>query len=381
MPRDQGVAARLCYVAAYAAVGASFPYLGVYYQDRGLDLSSIGLLTAVGAGAGLVAAPIWGALADRYAGSPLVIPIAALVSAVGAGGLALAEGPVGITVSLVMMSVAFAGIAPALDARALETIGNERNRYGRLRAWGSASFIVVVAATGALIERAGSASLFTVYIGALLLLALVALPLRGSAGGPRLPRLSAIGVVLRHPPVARFLPAVLLAWSAAMAINWYLSIHLLELGAPGELVGSAWAIGALVEVPIMTGYAWLAARVGGERLLVIGAAVFALRALALLLVRDPFLAAGTMLLHGIAFALVLVGGVTFVSRHAPTATAATAQGVLSATIFSVALMIGPAVGSWIAEQGGVSTLFAVAASASLLAVPALWLAVRPIGHS
>ena len=331
MPISPRAAARLSYVAAFGAVGAWYPYLAVFYQERGLDLSTIGLMTALGAAAGLVSAPIWGAIADRFAGSPLVIPIGALVTAMGATALALVDGVGPMAAALVLSSVAFAGIAPTLDARALETVASDRNRYGGLRAWGSGAFIVVVAFTGALIERAGVTSMFVVYVAALLVLAVVSLPLRGDASAPRLARLNAIGVVLRHPPLVRFLPAVLLVWSASMAINWYFSIHLLELGAPGELVGSAWAIGALVEIPIMAAYPWLAARVGSERLLVIGAAVFALRAVALSIVNDPFLAAATMALHGVAFALVLVGGVTFVSRRAPEATAATAQGILSAT--------------------------------------------------
>jgi MFS transporter, PPP family, 3-phenylpropionic acid transporter len=373
------VAAILSYVAAFGAVGAFIPYLSVFYQERGLDLGTIGLMTALGAAAGLVSAPIWGAVADRYAGSPLVIPVAALVTAAGAAALALVDGVPAMAVALVLSSVAFAGIAPTLDARALETVSGNRNRYGGIRAWGSGAFIVVVAFTGALIERAGITSMFVVYVAALLVLAVVSLPLKGDAGAPRLARLDAIGVVLRHAPLARFLPAVLLVWSAAMAINWYFSIHLIALGAPGELVGSAWAIGALVEIPIMAAYPWLAARVGSERLLIIGAAVFAVRAIALSLVSDPFLAAATMALHGVAFALVLVGGVTFVSRHAPEATAATAQGVLSATVFSIAMIVGPGIGSWVADQFGVPALFTLAWTASVLGIPVIWLATRPSG--
>ncbi len=376
MPSSPRIAARLSYVALFGAVGASFPYLSVYYQERGLDLPTIGLLTALGAAAALVAAPLWGAVADRYAGSPLVIPVAALVAAAGSAGLALAADLGPMTGFVVLMSVAFAGLAPTLDARALETVSSDRNRYGRLRAWGSASFIVVVAVTGALIERAGAASLFALYIPMMVVLAAVSLPLRGDPSAARLARLSAIGVVLRHPPVARFLPAVLLVWSASWLINWYFSLHLLELGAPGELVGSSWAIGAVVEIPIMAAYPWLSRRVGSERLLVIGAACFALRALALLVVGDPLLAAATMALHGAAFALVLVGGVTFVSRHAPEATAATAQGILSATVFSIAMMIGPSGGSWIVDAFGVPSLFSAALVLSALAIPLLWLAVR-----
>ncbi|HEX5038686.1 MAG TPA: MFS transporter [Candidatus Limnocylindria bacterium] len=370
------VAARLSYLALFAAVGASFPYLSVFFQDRGLDLGQIGLMTALGAAAGLVAAPVWGAIADRFAGSPFIISAASVVSAAGAVGLVLVDGIGPMVVALAILSVAFAGIAPTLDARALETVGNDRDRYGRIRAWGSASFIVAVFVTGAVIERAGVPSMFAIYVAALLALALASVPLRGSRSAATLPRLSGIGVVLRHGPIARFLPAALLVWSAAMSINWYFSIHLLDLGAPGELVGSAWAIGALVEIPVMSAYPSLAARIGGGRLLLLGGAAFALRVIVLAVVTDPVAAAATMALHGVAFALVLVGGVTYVSRHAPQATAATAQGILSATVFSVAMIIGPGVGSWVAESFGIAALFGVGIAASLAGVPALWWATR-----
>jgi PPP family 3-phenylpropionic acid transporter len=241
------IAARLAYVAMYAAVGASFPYLPVFFGLRGLELQTIGLLTSLTAAAGLVAAPLWGVVADRFAGSRLTLPGAALLAAVGAWATALAPDPVLIALAVAGTALAFSGIGPVLDARAIQAVRADRNRYGGMRAWGSASFIVVVWLTGAVIERAGPTSLFAIYVAALLTCAVVTIPLRGQQGAMRLPRLSGIGVVLRHPPVARFLLAVLLVWSASMAINWYFSIHLLNLGAPGELVGAAWAIGALVE--------------------------------------------------------------------------------------------------------------------------------------
>lgn len=369
------VAARLAYVALYGAIGASFPYLAVFYRSRGLDLATIGLLTSLSAVVGLVAAPLWGAMADRFAGSRPVLPVAATLAAVGGAALALAHGPIPIALAVVGMALAFSGLAPTLDARALETVRSQRDRYGGLRAWGSASFIVVVSVTGALIERADPSSLFVPYIGALLVLALVTIPLRGAVNELRLPRLTGIGVVLRHPPLARFLLAGLLVWSASMAINWYFSIHLLALGAPGELVGASWAIGALVEVPIMWAYPWLAARVGTERLLLMGAGAFALRALAVTVLGDPVLVAATMVLHGIGFGLVLVGGVTYVARHAPPAAAATAQGILSAFVFSLALIIGPSIGSFTAAAWGATAMFVLSTVAGLVAVPLLWLAI------
>lgn len=371
-------AARLGYLALYGAVGASFPYLSVFYASRGLGVETIGLLTSLAAVAGLVAAPLWGSAADRFAGSRALLPVAALIAALGATSLALVREPLLVAGAVAIMSLAFSGLAPTLDARALETVRHEQNRYGGLRAWGSASFIVVVWLTGALIERFGAASMFAVYVAMLLAFAAAAIRLRGDVSGIRLPRLAGIGLVLRHPVLARFLMAILLVWCASMGINWYLSVHLLEIGAPGELVGASWAIGALVEIPIMWAFPWLAARVGTERLLIIGAGAFVLRALAIALVTDPALVALTMILHGIGFGLMLVGGVTYVARHAPPAAAATAQGILSATVFSLALIIGPGLGALVAGAWGANAMFLSSAVVGSLAIALLWFAVaRP----
>ena len=370
------VAARLGYIALYAAVGASFPFLAVFYDSRGLSIGEIGLLIALAAAAGLVAAPLWGILADRLAGSRSILPFAALLAAGAGVTVAFLHGPLPIALAVIVMALAFAGLGPTLDASALATLGGDRDRWGGYRALGSASFIVAVVATGALIQRAGAASLFAVFVAALVLLAVVTLPLRGKADDARLSGLRGLGLVLRHPSLARFLPAVLIVFTASMSVNWYFSIHLLDLGAPGELVGSAWAIGAIVEIPIMWAYPWLTARFGAERLLILGAAAFAARVLVLVLTSDPLLATASMALHGIGFALVLVGGVTYVARHAPPATAATAQGVLSATVFSIAMIVGPAMGSGVAATAGVPAMFFVSLALSLVAIPVLWLGTR-----
>ena len=62
-----------------------------------------------------------------------------------------------------------------------------------------------------------------------------------------------------------------------MAINAFFSIHLVDIGAESALVGAAWAIGALVEIPVMLGYPWLGGRFGVERLLLVGASAFLVR--------------------------------------------------------------------------------------------------------
>jgi PPP family 3-phenylpropionic acid transporter len=375
------VAARVAYAMLFAAIGASFPYLPVYYRSVGLSLGEIGLLGSLAAAVGLLGAPLWGTLADRYPTSRLVLPTAASLAALAALGLALARQPVAIGAAVVAMSAGQAGIAPMLDARALDTVRDDHDRYGGLRVWGSIGFVVAVWGTGFLVERAGIASLFTVYVPLLVITALVAFLLRGASGAiAPLPRLSGIGLVLGEPRLRGFLLAAFAVWSASMAINAFLSIHLVDIGAPGELVGFAWALGAIFEVPIMWAYPALTARFGAGRLLVAGAAAFTLRALALPLLTDPVLVALTMLLHGAGFGLLLVGGVTYVSRRAPPGTAATAQGVLTAVVFSLPMIVGPGLGGIAAGAWGLPVMFAISAGIGLAAAILMRVAVaEPAG--
>jgi MFS transporter, PPP family, 3-phenylpropionic acid transporter len=283
--------------------------------------------------------------------------------------------PLAITVAA--LAAFMAGVAPILDASALEVTGGDRNRYSLLRVWGSASFIVSVLLVGWLIDQAGLGSMFAVLAATLLATGLIGLTFRGHAAiVAAVPQVAGIGAVLHSPVLAPFLLAILLVWSSNMAINAFFSIHLVEIGAGSALVGAAWAIGALVEIPVMLGYPRLGGRFGVERLLLVGASVFFLRALAVLILGDPLLATATMALHGVGFALVLVGGVVYVSRHAPEGTAATAQGVLGATVFGLAAIIGPGVGGELAAWLGLRGMFVVATAGCGAAVLALAWALR-----
>jgi PPP family 3-phenylpropionic acid transporter len=359
----------------FAAVGAAAPYLPVYYRSLGLTLDAIGLLAAVAALSALAAAPAWGLLADRFHRSRLVLPAACIAAAACAAALGLTSAPVVAALFAVLYALTFAGIGPILDARALETVADDQHRYGRLRVWGSASFVISTIVVGALIQATNVRSMFIVVVGALAATAIVAVGLRSLGSGKTMPRLTGLEAVLRNRLVMSFVAAVLVVWSASTAINGFLSIYLVDIGASETLVGMAWALGAAVEIPIMIAFPMLARRAGVGRLVLVGAGLLLLRAVAISVVRDPVLVVLTMALHGGGFALVLVGGVTYVARHAPRGAAATAQGVLSGVVFGLGPAIGPGIGGAIARELDLPGLFVVAAFASLAGLVGLIWAV------
>jgi PPP family 3-phenylpropionic acid transporter len=376
-----GVRARLGYIALYAAVGALYPYIPIYYRSLGLDLGEIGLLAAIFSAAGMVGSPLWGAAGDRLGRSPAVLLFPASLAAGAFGVLAFANGMWGVGIAAATASFAMSGVSPVLDARALETVREDRSRFGRLRVWGSISFIASALFVGWLTDWAGDRSLFIVLIPALVVTGIIGLGLRSQSPEPTLPRLGSLAAVFRSSVLMRFMAAALVVWSANSAINAFFSIHLVQIGAPPTLVGWAWAIGAAVEVPIMFAFPVLSRRVGLERLIVIGAALFVARAGAVALITDPLFSTFTMVAHGAAFGLMLVGCVAYVSRHAPSGAAAAAQGVLSAMIFGLAMIIGPEVGGVLAGRLGLSGMFLVAGLGSTAGVVGLaWLLAPAIGR-
>jgi PPP family 3-phenylpropionic acid transporter len=369
--------ATLAYVAAFAAIGAAFPYLPVHYRALGLDLAAIGALGALWAAASLVAAPAWGALTDRLPRSRVLLPAAALLSAAAALGLSQAHDLPAVAIGVAAVAGATSGVTPMLDARTLDILGDDRGQFGRIRAWGSISFIVSTVCVGLIMDRWGDDALFAVYVPMYVVTAVVALWL------PRSRRSSATGSlragasrVIRAPGMAVFLAAALLTWTSVVLINSFLSVRLVDLGAPAGLVGMAWVVGSIVEVPIMFAFPRLAARFGAHRLLLLGAVFFAVRGCLYVLADRPDLLVAGGMLEGAGFGLFFVASVGYVAELAPRGRIATAQGVHSAMAFGVAAVIGAALGGAIATAITIPGLFAVGAVASVISVGVLALALR-----
>lgn len=365
----------LAYIVYFGAVGAAFPYLPVFYRDLGLDLNAIGLIAALQAATQLVTAPIWGGLADRFPRSQLTLPAAAVFASAGGAVLVAATGLVGAIVGGVILFAGLAGIGPVLDARSLELLGADRGRYGQVRAWGSVAFVVSATIVGIVLDWKGPRAIFAIYLPALLLTAAVTafLPRRGK--GRSVSMLRGASTVLTAPGLAMFLVGVFLVWTALSGLNAFYSIRIVALGGGATLVGVAWAVGAIVEVPIMFGFARLSRRFGNERLLVFGAFAFVLRALLAALAQDPVALVAISVLEGLSFSCFFIGGVTYVARLAPTNLTATAQGMFAATT-GLATIGGSSVGGVVADAITIPGLFAAAAAIHLVAAGVIALAVR-----
>jgi PPP family 3-phenylpropionic acid transporter len=356
----------IAYLVYFAAIGAAFPYLPVFFRELGLTFAEIGVLAAIQAAISLVLAPVWGGLADRFPRTRLMLPLAAAVATVGAAVLLVAHDVPMVFVGSLILYGGLSGVGPTLDARTLETLGEDRrSRYGEVRAFGSLAFVLATVAVGFLLDARGARSLFWVYLPFLLATVLVTatIPRRGTTRSVNLLRgamefLTGSGMVL-------FLSGFVVIWSSLSAVTAFYSIQIVALGGSPGLVGIAWAFGAVIEVPYMYAFPRIAARFGTERLVVLGSIAFALRALLAAIVSDPVALVLIAPLEGLGFASVFVGGVTVIASRAPAGLGGTAQGLFSAST-GLAAIIGAAFGGALAALFGISGLFLVCGVVSLV---------------
>jgi MFS family permease len=374
----------IVYVVLFGCVGAYFPYIAVYFQSIGLGLELVGLLLGLGSAVALVAAPVWGAVADylRDVRGPLVV--GGIWSALAALLLAGAREPWAAVIGVVLLAAGFSGMGPMLDARTIELLGDDRDRYAWARSTGSASFIVISLAVGALLNQTGPSGLFLALaplLGLSSLTALLFLDGRRAAGrrlvgpGP----ISGLVAVVRDPTLGLFLLGSILVWTTVAAMTSFVSIHLIQLGGDAQLVGLFWALGAAVEVPLMLMFPAFSRRIGPAWLLVIGSLAFAARTAAIALAPSPILVVAAAPIGGIGFAFFYVGTVSYVAEAVPPSIRATAQGLFSGTAFNVGAIVGSVLAGQIGAALTLRGLFGVAAVGTILAALVVWRAVVSSG--
>jgi PPP family 3-phenylpropionic acid transporter len=382
----------IVYALLFGAVAAYAPYISVYLRSTGLDLETVGALVALQAAVSLVAAPAWGAIADRRGDVRGPVLVASLVAAAAAILLATVAGPLLMAGSIVLLATGMAGIIPMVDSRAVRLVGR-RDRFGRARAFGSAAFILIAFATGAAIGRFGPVGMFALYAPLLVATGVAAfalLRLPGDHGPGRSPEtrsrgggnvslstfsLTTIVEAIRQPIIGRFFVGSVIVWTAFATLQTFVSLRVIQLGGDATAVGATWSLGALVEIPLMFAFPNLARRFGVERLLMVGAVAFALRAAGVALVSSPWLVVAVSPLAGVAFAFFYVGTVTWVAGALPRHVQATAQGIFTGTAVSIGAIGGSIIGGVIAGAISLPALFAFAAVGHALGAIVVWQAI------
>jgi PPP family 3-phenylpropionic acid transporter len=323
-------------------MGVYYPFMSAWYRARGVSGVGIGILSALMPILSVLAPPAIGMVADAF----------------GLRGALLRASVIGGISSLALLTVAAAFCTPEpsfavlftcavvftffrnpmlhmADVIALENPGD----YGRVRLWGSIGFLACALLAGRYLPLSPAWPLPLVCtLGAFGVLA-ASFRLPGRA-----PKASVlVGAELRRLLDNRsfrwFLLTSGLGQAAHAGYDWCISLHLLDLGASGTQVGSAWALATAAEVVLMAFSGRLLAQRTLGFWLCLALAVGSARWLVLSLTHDVFWVLMTQPLHALSFALRWVCSLHAVREISGTGAMGTAQGVF-AGVFSLGSAAG-----------------------------------------
>lgn len=344
--------AKSIFFTFYAAASVLLPFLALYFEQRGLLGTQIGLLAAIPPVMTMIGASAWSGLADATRRHKLVFLLVIVGAAVSTIAIPLADDFVGLSLIIALQSFCFMPLIPLLDNTALEVLDKQSDRYGQIRLWGSIGWGIGAPLIGPLVERFGLHWSFYGHAILLLvgLLIAVRLPVaQQSNGGNFVTGLKRLLQDIRWP---LFLLIIFVAgFGDAIARN-YSFLYYKELGASNTLMGLSLTIGTISELVVLALSSLLLKRFGSQKLLILGASTQALRLLGWSFINDPYLALSLQLLNGLSFGALWMAGVAYAKEIAPPGLSAVAQGLLSGVYFGLASVVGALLGGLWYEQLG-----------------------------
>jgi PPP family 3-phenylpropionic acid transporter len=368
---------RALFALGGAATGAILPFFALWLASRGLSPSRIGVVLAVSALAGILAAPVWSHLADTRIGTVRALAAAAAGSA-AAGLLMLAVGPsyLPIVAVAVLLGVAQSPGPAFADTLALGTLGEGRlSEYGSVRVWTSIGWAVAVVAFGALFERVGLWLMMPAFAAATVLYVALALRFPRTVPPPRTAgsRLGSVGDAVRESPrLLPFLLGVLLVSTATQGAWSFVPLRIASFGGGPLIVGIAAGLAAVVEVPFLSASAWLGRRVSLRSLYVGGAMIYVASMLAWSVLSTAVAVAVVKIAAGAGFGLVYASLVVITGRLVPRRLRNTGQTLMQTASMSIAPVVGAAVGGLVYQGLGPAALFVGAAACAALGAAVVW---------
>jgi PPP family 3-phenylpropionic acid transporter len=347
--------------ALFAVVGVIMPYWPVYLESRGLTPTQIGLVLSSALWVKVIANPMIAQWADRRGERRRPMLLLCLVALAAYASFAFVDGFPGILFAGLFAGVAFAAIMP-LGENVVLTVTYERGLdYGRLRLWGSLTFIVTAQAAGSLLLPFGAEFILWAVL-ALVLLALAACAALPDVRPPQAERGQApLLRLLLQPTFGLFLIAASLIQASHAVLYGFGTLHWRAIGISDGMIGWLWAEGVIAEVVLFAVSGWLVTRVGVAGLLALGAGAGLIRWLAFGLSGDLSVLVVMQVLHAFTFGATHLGAMHFIARAAPPAWSASAQSMYTAVSGGIAMGGGTWLAGLLYQQAGAQAFFASAA--------------------
>jgi MFS transporter, PPP family, 3-phenylpropionic acid transporter len=347
------------YLTFYGANACLFPYWVLYYQSLGFTGTQIGLLSALSPLIFLAGAPFWTGIADTTRRHKLVMGATLLVSI----GLAIifpfARSIVPVLVMSMLISFIVSPANSFADSATLTMLGDQKAMYGRVRLGGTIGYGIAASIAGIVIEKYGLNWAFWLYAALMLVAFLVSRKFTFNQVRQKVSIKHGVHELFSNRRLVLFLAIAFVCGMALTSINMYFSAYMVELGIGESIIGVAFTIGTIAELPFLFFADRLLAKLKPHGMLILSMIATIVRLFLYATVTTKTGILVFQLINGITYASLWVAGVSYVNEIAPPGLSATAQGIFGATVFGFGSAAAGFLGAILLESIGGARMYAV----------------------
>jgi PPP family 3-phenylpropionic acid transporter len=388
------------YAALFLVIGCYLPYLPVWLKWRELDADQIAVLLAATLYTRILFAPAISFVADRIGDRRAILIVLAWGALLSFVLLWISDGFWQMLLTITLLAVNWTSIMPLIETVAAGGIRSGGIDYGRVRLWGSITFIVASLGSGSIIQFFGPQVVLPILLAATALMVLATHLMPRQAGRrTRQPADSALPAIrrlklsdafalARAPLFLLFLLAASLIQSSHALMYAFGTLHWQAQGLSGGVIGALWSVGVVAEVALFAVSGRVIAAFGTVRLLGLAGAASVLR-WGFMAIDPPLLVTGLLqMLHAVSFGAAHLAVIHFLTHAVPEDRAATAQGLYAAVVAglvmgSVTLACGPLYRTLGGEAYGVMAALALCGTVAAFLLRRRWhgrLVVDAVAH-
>ncbi len=255
--RAAGLRISLLYATFFGGIGFFMPYFPLWLLGRGLSEREIGMVLAVGPLTRVFAAPLAAQLADRVRDVGLVLALTSMGMVAGVVALGLAPSFGWLLLAMVFCAMFWGPTGALTEAFTAGVIHRRPSlQYGRMRLWGSISFMVASIGGGFIVDRIAPANIIwaqLLFIAPAAAAAILLLRWMRAETAPR-----AVPDAMSEQPGSQRTATLALAilgytviQASHMMVMNFGSIHWQKLGFSGGFLGAAWSVGVVLEIGLL----------------------------------------------------------------------------------------------------------------------------------
>jgi PPP family 3-phenylpropionic acid transporter len=331
--------------ALFFATGIYLPFFPVWLAGQGLSEPEIAFIVATPFFVRAIVSPTLAVLADRFGDLNIAGGIYGLLAALVFAGLSMAAGFWPILILSATAMVLWSALVPIGDAVAIVGVKRHQMDYGRVRLWGSVTFILANFTTAEVLRAWSEDGVFELQTIAFMLGGLAAFWLprvqdSSSARGP-----AQLRELIADPMLRRAVLAGSLVLATHGTYYTFGSLYWRELGFDARTIAALWAYSVVIEIALF----WTAKKLSGwgaRRFLIAGGVGAVVRWFLFPLATWPAPAFALQTLHALTFAATYLGVIMAIGATATPGHTARLQagfqlvsGVIGATAI---LSAGPA---------------------------------------